>query len=518
MPLSGQSLYFHLNHPLRRVSLAGPVVAIDEHPTLWILHLDDGSGALAEVKCPRAAPTNAPYDHWSVARRPGELIRLGTAEWLGRSNSGVDIDMRGVEVGAVVRVEGGLGKFRDNMQVTLEKVQVLQDTPAEVDFWERTAGTWDDVLKRPWSLDEAELQALRDEADGTLKAAQDKAAQEAKLREKEERRRRRREEKEERRRRRYDEKEQRRRRRHEEKQRREKAQTAEKNTVKPLSAGAGHMDAKGAKVDVASRLEHEQPPSERIIFATQETTSMTEGWRAHAGLAAWTASRDFVPESMPTNGSGSNQKSPPQVERKPVEPDDASSSPESQGTASSKRAAAVSTSWAACSADSKRPRQDTSHETEFTASAERSAVVRTAWTACGADSRRPRQDASHATESAARADQEALQSPSTGKAPRASTSEGSESDGKQAAARRRAAVVRAAWAASGPKSRVSRHGASEPAAKVADATGPNKGRPVRDVRANGVSSRTAEDDGERKAHRRAAVVSEAWASSSRKAR
>ncbi|KAK4691823.1 hypothetical protein P7C71_g5261, partial [Lecanoromycetidae sp. Uapishka_2] len=45
----GQKLYFHLNHPIKWVRLVGVIVAFEILPTLWIMILDDSSGATIEL-------------------------------------------------------------------------------------------------------------------------------------------------------------------------------------------------------------------------------------------------------------------------------------------------------------------------------------------------------------------------------------------------------------------------------------------------------------------------------------
>ena len=394
----GQPLYFHLNHPLRHVTLAGPIVAFDEHPTLWVFFIDDGSGVLAEVKCPRAAPSNAPFDHWSVARRPGEMIKLGAAGWLGRSNSGTDIDMRGVEVGAVVRVEGGLGTFRGNMQVTLDKVEVLRDTAAEVDFWEKTARAWE-TLGRPWSLNEAEIQVLREEADGTRRAAQEKAEREVKRSEKEERRRL----------------------RHEERARRREARAVADRAARYPVPDISKTGAKDHARHDDRQSADGQRLGERIVLATQEAPSMAEDWRAEAGLAAWTTSRDFCPDSMLTILSGSNRKGSAHADSRTMEPSNIGSSSKSQEMNSIKRAAAVNTAWADCVGDSKHLQR----------------IVPPA--------KKPTSDARGETKD----------SSPVGKLSSASGFNDSDSDNDETTARRRAAMVRAAWEAADRERRTS---------------------------------------------------------------
>ena len=177
---SGQALYFHLNHPLTHVSLAGLVVSVDELDSRWVLHLDDGSGALAEAVCSRASASESAIKENPVAG-PGQMIRLGPPEWLGRSKSGLDVDMRGAVIGAVVRVEGGLTTFRDNMQVTVEKMEVLGDTAAEVEFWEEVSRAWESVLARPWALGEIEIKRLQERQTAEVRAKHGKRRKDDKM-------------------------------------------------------------------------------------------------------------------------------------------------------------------------------------------------------------------------------------------------------------------------------------------------------------------------------------------------
>ena len=145
--------------------------------------MDDGSGALAEVTCARASALEAA----PAAFRPGQTVHLGPPAWMGRSRSGSDVNMRGVQVGAFVRAEGGISTFRGDMQVSLETIRILTDTTAEVEFWEELDMTWR-ILKEPWVLDEVEIAQLREEADGSRKAAKEKAEREEGRKAREERR------------------------------------------------------------------------------------------------------------------------------------------------------------------------------------------------------------------------------------------------------------------------------------------------------------------------------------------
>lgn len=147
----GQNLFFHLNHPIQWVRIAGIVVAVDEYPGRRIYTVDDSSGVCIEclVDVPRtdaaltAAVTAANVDSATPAPK-----RVVPDE---------------VDVGTVIDVKGGLSLFRGHKQVKILKATVLRSTEQEVAFWGKITTFRRDVLEKPWKLTDKEVRRCRKE-------------------------------------------------------------------------------------------------------------------------------------------------------------------------------------------------------------------------------------------------------------------------------------------------------------------------------------------------------------------
>lgn len=128
----GQGIYFHLNHPIKWVRLVGVIIALDFIYNRWLLQLDDSSGATIQLTCERQAvvpsKTDVNSDHSEQALLTTHEPSLnsnsvrGESKQLGRTATGRTVDLTRVDVGAVVKVKGGLGVFRGEKQVLLERI------------------------------------------------------------------------------------------------------------------------------------------------------------------------------------------------------------------------------------------------------------------------------------------------------------------------------------------------------------------------------------------------------------
>ncbi|KAJ4393204.1 hypothetical protein N0V93_002412 [Gnomoniopsis smithogilvyi] len=155
----GQNLFFHLNHPIQWVRIAGIVVAVDEYPGRRIYTVDDSSGVCIEclVDVPRAdaaltaavvaAKVDSKTDHKSNLAIPAPK-RIVPEE---------------VDVGTVIDVKGGLSLFRGNKQIKILKATILRSTEQEVAFWEKVRKFRRDVLEKPWQLTDKEVRRCRKE-------------------------------------------------------------------------------------------------------------------------------------------------------------------------------------------------------------------------------------------------------------------------------------------------------------------------------------------------------------------
>lgn len=134
------------------------IVAIDEYSGRRIYTIDDSSGACIEcmvtIPTPQTetnglADTGRKADQQSENSKPLPVPRLY-----------VDLD-----VGSVVDVKGGLSTFRDEKQITIERMIPLRCTAQEVALWEKRACFRKDVLDKPWVLRNREIRRCRKEAE-----------------------------------------------------------------------------------------------------------------------------------------------------------------------------------------------------------------------------------------------------------------------------------------------------------------------------------------------------------------
>jgi hypothetical protein len=150
----GQNLFFHLNHPIKWVRIAGMVVAIDNMTTRRIYTLDDSSGATIECVVDIPQP---PKDSGSEKRTAAEDTVAPTSQTL----IGSDID-----VGHVVEVWGGIKLFRSMKQIQVDKMKQLRSTEQELKHWARVVELRDQVLSKPWVLDQKTIRNCRKTAEG----------------------------------------------------------------------------------------------------------------------------------------------------------------------------------------------------------------------------------------------------------------------------------------------------------------------------------------------------------------
>ncbi|MCJ1408087.1 hypothetical protein MMC19_002160 [Ptychographa xylographoides] len=169
----GQNLYFHLNHPIKWVRSVGVIVAFDTLDYRWNFQIDDGSGAAIEVTCPRERPSiSEPSTTTNTTTAQNNPFRdLGMK---GRTLSGVEIDMLGVDLGAVVKVKGGIGEFRGERTITLERITIVRNTTEEADAWNELHQFHSNILVKPWVITLEEQRKLKEEADGTRLKAEEK--------------------------------------------------------------------------------------------------------------------------------------------------------------------------------------------------------------------------------------------------------------------------------------------------------------------------------------------------------
>lgn len=164
---TGQNVFFHLNHPIQWVRVAGVVVAVDEYPGRRIYTLDDSSGACIEctIEVPRtdtavAAAVVAIAGRAGLAgtakAQPKDIISTSAAGAPPKATVPAEVD-----VGTVIDVKGGLALFRGYKQIKILKATVLCSTEHEVAFWEKVEQFRRDVLEKPWRLTDREVRRCR---------------------------------------------------------------------------------------------------------------------------------------------------------------------------------------------------------------------------------------------------------------------------------------------------------------------------------------------------------------------
>ena len=161
----GQNLYFYLNHPIKWVRLVGVIVAVDVYPTRWVLLLDDSSGAIVEITCGRPTRNNKDAEPTLPADSTKASI-LPDPPTKGLTATGRSISLEAVELGTVVKVKGGIGTFRDEKQLLLERISILKTTSEEAHAWGENTKFHDDVLSKPWILSKKDEEQARKKAEG----------------------------------------------------------------------------------------------------------------------------------------------------------------------------------------------------------------------------------------------------------------------------------------------------------------------------------------------------------------
>ncbi|KAL2119621.1 hypothetical protein VTJ04DRAFT_6582 [Mycothermus thermophilus] len=155
----GQDVYFHLNHPIKWVRIAGVVVAVDERETRHFYTIDDGSGATLEcvVSLPPKAGTTI-----TTAAAQAQTTTTTTATTTADTTRYPTIDAP-IDVGHVLDIKGSVGTFRENRQIRADKIVHLRSTEQEVLFWEKIAQLRREVLCKPWILDPKVVRKCRKE-------------------------------------------------------------------------------------------------------------------------------------------------------------------------------------------------------------------------------------------------------------------------------------------------------------------------------------------------------------------
>lgn len=140
---------------------------MDEFSNRVCFTIDDGSGATIEATCLAPPRPDVPLD----GTESGTAAAAGAALVISRAPDDQMVSpdgpkLKGVDVGAVVKVKGGISVFRGVRQVAMKAVAILGDTNAEVNAWREGVRFRKEVLKNPWVVTKEEEQRCREEAEG----------------------------------------------------------------------------------------------------------------------------------------------------------------------------------------------------------------------------------------------------------------------------------------------------------------------------------------------------------------
>ncbi|KAK0385421.1 hypothetical protein NLU13_7897 [Sarocladium strictum] len=154
----GEQFFFYNNLPIKWVRIVGLVVAIDDFAGRRVFTIDDSSGACIEV-----------LETLTASPRPEKNAQAGTA---GNTGDAATVPHTAkvsaypdIDVGHVVEIKGGLSEFRDEKQITVEKLLLVRSTMEEVILWEKRTKFRKEILEKPWVLDSRELRKAQKEAD-----------------------------------------------------------------------------------------------------------------------------------------------------------------------------------------------------------------------------------------------------------------------------------------------------------------------------------------------------------------
>ncbi|KAK4454003.1 hypothetical protein QBC34DRAFT_175328 [Podospora aff. communis PSN243] len=159
----GQDLYFHKNHPIKWVRIAGMVVAVDDFGPWRAYTIDDSSGATTECHVNLPKPTAN-----SATPGSGNLAPAAKPSNAAAQQQQQKMELLGgeINVGDIIDVKGTIRVYRQTRQIKAEKIVQLKSTEKEVEFWEKVIALRKDALDKPWVLDEKVVRKCRKEAEG----------------------------------------------------------------------------------------------------------------------------------------------------------------------------------------------------------------------------------------------------------------------------------------------------------------------------------------------------------------
>ncbi|KAH0847193.1 hypothetical protein AYO21_02581 [Fonsecaea monophora] len=202
-------LLFYLNHPIQFVQVVGVVVSLEDYfEKFWLFKIDDSSGAIIDVTCPKPekkqADLNTGPGNTGPRRATGAVKPVDqnpTSKPKSNPNSGEDEEIDEdaqlqrtlslLDIGSTVQAKGTLSTFRSTRQLSLLRLNILFTTNHEMALIASRTQFLLSTLSKPWVLTREEQRKLRDDAhrerNDDIDRAKRRKAREAKRKEREER-------------------------------------------------------------------------------------------------------------------------------------------------------------------------------------------------------------------------------------------------------------------------------------------------------------------------------------------
>lgn len=155
-------MYFHLNYPIRFISLTAPIISIESITDRYtILELDDGSGSTIVVKITRLSKHQLLENQVDNASNTN-VENVNIVSRIGVFDVFVDGHKK-LDIGTVIKVKAVIGEFRNMKQLELKRIYVIRTTGEEVKEWTEVARWKRDILSKPWFLSPQKLKDLDNE-------------------------------------------------------------------------------------------------------------------------------------------------------------------------------------------------------------------------------------------------------------------------------------------------------------------------------------------------------------------
>jgi hypothetical protein len=135
--------------------------------------IDDSSGVNLECTCtapPQPAAAAVPAD--TESKTSGKVATTSIVPMKVEPQSTKSPDgpeLKGIDVGSVVKVKGGIGSFRGARQIRMKSIVVLGDTNAEVKAWKEMVEFRVQILAQPWVVGKEQEDQCRAEAERELR-------------------------------------------------------------------------------------------------------------------------------------------------------------------------------------------------------------------------------------------------------------------------------------------------------------------------------------------------------------